>query len=56
MNLTMSSAIESVTKIIEPGQLKFFLHCQAGLGSYKKEIYHEVKIVEKEPIESINSN
>lgn len=33
----------SVTKVIKPGQLKFFVHCQAGLGSYKKEVYHEVR-------------
>ena len=50
-NLTLSSGIETVTKMIESGQLKFFLHCQAGLGSYKKEIYHEVKAIEKNSAE-----
>ena len=46
-NLKVSSSANqedrSVTKVIKPGQVKFFVHCQAGLGSYKKEVYHEVR-------------
>ena len=33
----------TVTKVIKEGELKFVVHCQAGIGSYKKEIYHEVR-------------
>lgn len=48
-NLTVSasSSLEdrSVIKAIKPGHLKFFVHCQAGIGSYKKEVYHEVRTI-----------
>mmetsp|Transcript_2390 Transcript_2390/g.3301 ORF Transcript_2390/g.3301 Transcript_2390/m.3301 type:complete len:87 (+) Transcript_2390:414-674(+) len=36
----------TVLKIIKPGQLKFFAHCQAGIGTYKKEVYHEVRTLQ----------
>ena len=35
----------TLTKVIKPGQVKFFVHCQAGLGVYKKEVYHEVRTI-----------
>ena len=44
----------TVSKVIKPGQLKFFCHCYAGIGSFKKEIYHEVRTLA--PLATTHSN
>ena len=52
-NLSLSTRVNKddglvVRKVIKPGQVKFFVHCQAGLGSFKKEVYHEVRTLPKQ--------
>ena len=47
-NVNSQKVEKSITRNIKPGQTKFFFHCMAGLGSYKKEIYHEVRVVGEE--------
>jgi len=41
-NLTYSTGDCKTTKLIEPGQTKFMMHCQAGIGKYKKKLFHKI--------------
>ena len=46
ISTTNDSESKTVTKVIKPGKIKFFAHCMAGMGSYKKDVYHEVRAME----------
>jgi len=42
-NLTYSTGeVKQTTKNIQPGQTKFMMHCQAGIGKYKKKLFHKI--------------
>lgn len=41
-NLQYSTGTCKVTKSIKSGQIKFMMNCQAGVGKYKKKLFHKI--------------
>lgn len=44
-NMTYSSKAPIVKRIVNPGEIAFMMHAQAGYGNYSKVVKHSAKEV-----------